>query len=95
MHKKFHFQTSFKLIIIAAILVTIFGLFAFTPTMAENSNIKLSDIQVNERDLYRVPIDGSTPLNAPLAIGVNTGNAFPTVQISPNRDRPPLVDNSF
>lgn len=46
MHKQFHFQTSFKLIIVAAIVVTIFGLFAFTPTMAESGVIKLSDIQV-------------------------------------------------
>ena len=46
MHKQIHFQTSFRLVIIAVIVVTIFVLFAFTPTMAENSNIKLSDIQV-------------------------------------------------
>ena len=46
MHKQIRFQTSFRVAIITAIVVTIFGLFAFMPTMAENSNIKLSDIQV-------------------------------------------------
>jgi hypothetical protein len=46
MHKKIRFQTSFKLTVVAAIVVTIFGWFAFTPTMAESGVTKLSDIQV-------------------------------------------------
>ena len=51
MHKQIRFQTNFRLVIVVAIMVTIFGLFAFTPTLAENSIIKLSDIQLMGGDI--------------------------------------------
>lgn len=61
MHKQICFQTSFKLAIVAAFVVTIFGWFSFTTTMAENNNIKLSDIQIQEGDIveYQISADSS------------------------------------
>lgn len=56
MHKQVRFQTSFRLAIIVAIVVTIFGWIAFTPTKAENSVIKLSNIQAVGGDIWRFEI---------------------------------------
>ncbi|MCB8984946.1 MAG: hypothetical protein H6659_14035 [Ardenticatenaceae bacterium] len=56
MHKQVRFQTSFRLAIIVAIVMTIFGWIAFTPTKAENSVIKLSNIQSVGGDIWRFEI---------------------------------------